>query len=95
MPVARPWWRPRIARRFAPLLFPLLLSGLMTLLITGVSVARVMGVQHMVAAPDLFVQTWMHAYLPAWLLAYPILLLLIPVVRRAVAWLTVDDGEEP
>jgi Protein of unknown function (DUF2798) len=81
-------WRGRIPKRFAPFLFPLLLSGFMTFLITGISMTRVLGIDTLVNNPGNFLQIWMKAYLSSWLIAYPILLLVIPVVRRVVDWLT-------
>jgi Protein of unknown function (DUF2798) len=81
----------KIPKRFTPLLFPFLLSGFMTLLITGISITRVLGVNTILHAPSSFFQTWMNAYISAWLVAYPILLLAIPVVRRIVNWLTTDE----
>jgi hypothetical protein len=83
-------WRIRVPKRFAPLLFPLLLSGFMTLLITGISMMRVLGIDVLVNDPGNFLQIWMKAYVSSWLVAYPILLLVIPVVRRVVDWLTTD-----
>jgi Protein of unknown function (DUF2798) len=83
-------WRIRVPKRFAPLLFPLLLSGFMTLLITGISMTRVLGIDVLVKDPGNFLQIWMKAYLSSWLVAYPILLLVIPVVRRIVDWLTIE-----
>lgn len=83
-------WKGRIPNRFAPFLFPLLLSGFMTFLITGISMLRVLGIDALVTNPGNFLQTWMKAYLSSWLIAYPILLLVIPIVRRMVNWLTTD-----
>jgi hypothetical protein len=83
-------WRIRVPKRFAPLLFPLLLSGFMTLLITGISMMRVLGIDVLVKDPGNFLQIWMKAYVSSWLVAYPILLLVIPVVRRMVDWLTAE-----
>jgi hypothetical protein len=83
-------WRIRVPKRFAPLLFPLLLSGFMTLLITGISMMRVLGIDVLVNDPGNFLQIWMKAYVSSWLVAYPILLLVIPVVRRVVDWLTAE-----
>jgi Protein of unknown function (DUF2798) len=83
-------WRIRVPKRFAPYLFPLLLSGFMTLLITGISMTRVLGIDVLVKDPGNFLRIWMKAYLSSWLVAYPILLLVIPVVRRLVDWLTTD-----
>jgi hypothetical protein len=83
-------WRIKIPKRFAPFLFPLLLSGFMTFLITGISMIRVLGIDTLVKDPGNFLQVWMKAYVSSWLVAYPILLLVIPVVRRVVDWLTGD-----
>ncbi len=84
-------WRVRVPKRFSPFLFPLLLSGFMTFLITGISMTRVLGINALVNDPGNFLQIWMKAYLSSWLIAYPILLLVIPVVRRVVDWLTTDE----
>jgi hypothetical protein len=84
-------WRVRVPKRFSPFLFPLLLSGFMTFLITGISMTRVLGINALVNDPVNFLQNWMKAYLSSWLVAYPILLLVIPVVRRVVDWLTTDE----
>jgi hypothetical protein len=83
-------WRIRVPKRFAPFLFPLLLSGFMTFLITGISMTRVLGIEALVKDPGNFLQIWMRAYLSSWLVAYPIFLLVIPVVRRVVDWLTTE-----
>jgi hypothetical protein len=84
-------WRVRVPKRFAPFLFPLLLSGFMTFLITGISMTRVLGINSLVNDPGNFLQIWMKAYLSSWLVAYPILLLVIPFVRRVVDGLTTDE----
>jgi hypothetical protein len=87
----RSFRRMKIPKRFTPLLFPLLLSGFMTFLITGVSMARVLGIDAFFNTPSVFLQTWMKAYISAWLVAYPVLLLVIPVVRKIVNWLTSEE----
>jgi hypothetical protein len=51
---------------------------------------RVLGIDTLVKDPGNFLQVWMKAYVSSWLVAYPILLLVIPVVRRVVDWLTGD-----
>jgi hypothetical protein len=85
------WRRSRIPKRFIPFLFPLLLSGFMTLIITGISIFKVLGMNTVIANPMKFLQLWLNAYISAWLIAYPVLLLVIPVVRRLVNWLTEGD----
>lgn len=69
-------------QRFSNILFSFILSGLMSLLVSGVSTARALGIN-----PELPGQ-WIHAWLPAWALAFPTVMLLVPVVRKAVAALT-------
>lgn len=51
---------------------------------------RVLGIDALVNDPGNFLQIWMKAYGSSWLVAYPILLLVIPIVRRAVDWLITD-----
>lgn len=80
----------KISKRFVPFLFPFLLPGLMTFLITGISIMRVLGINALINDPGSILQIWMKAYLSAWLVAYPILLLVIPIIRRVVNWLTTD-----
>ena len=71
-----------IPHKYAPLLFGLILSGLMSLLVSGISTFRALGL-----APS-FVNLWTGAWLIAWLFAFPVVLLVAPVARRAVARLT-------
>jgi Protein of unknown function (DUF2798) len=74
-----------IPQQFSPLRFGLILSGLMSLLVSGISTLRAMGL-----APD-FVSSWMDAWLTAWLFAFPVVLLVAPLTRAAVARLTADQ----
>lgn len=68
----------RIARKYAPLLFGLILSGLMSLLVSGISTLRAVG-----PAPG-FLATWLGAWLTAWLVAFPVVLVVVPLARRAL-----------
>jgi hypothetical protein len=45
---------------------------------------RVLGIDVLVKDPGNFLQLRMKAYLSSWLVAYPILLLVIPIIRRVV-----------
>lgn len=72
-----------IPQRFAPMLFGFILSGLMSLLVSGISTFRATG-----PIPD-FTSLWTSAWLTAWLFAFPIVLLVAPVARKAVERLTV------
>jgi hypothetical protein len=67
-----------IPRKFAPVLFGLILSGLMSLLVSGISTLRATG-----PIPG-FAALWISAWLTAWLFAFPIVLFAAPMARRAV-----------
>lgn len=67
-----------IPRKFEPILFGFFLSGLMSLLVAGISTLRAAG-----AGPD-FLSLWLTSWLTAWLFAFPAVLLVSPVARRVV-----------
>lgn len=68
--------------KYAPALFGLILSGLMSLLVSGISTARAVGLV------DGFAGLWLSAWVSAWLVAFPVVLVVAPLTRRAVARLT-------
>lgn len=68
----------KIPSKYAPLLFALILSGLMSFLVSGISTFRVAG-----SLPD-FASLWLGAWLTAWLFAFPAVLVIAPVTRRVV-----------
>lgn len=70
---------PRIPHRFAPLVFGALLSGFMSLIVSGIATARALGLP-----PD-FLARWLSAWLAAWTVAFPAVLVVAPMVRRIVA----------
>ena len=71
-------------QKFAPALIGLILSGLMSLLVSGISTYRAIGFG------DSFASMWVSAWLTAWLVAFPVVLVVAPLTRRAVA-LLVDN----
>lgn len=71
-----------IPKRYAPVLFSLVLSGLMSLLITGLSTFRASGlVPH-------FAALWLGSWLVAWCIAFPVVLVLAPLTRKLVERVT-------
>ena len=72
-----------IPARFAPYLFALILSGLMSLIVSGIATARVLG-----WSPA----EWMESWLSSWLVAFPSVLVVAPIARRLVARLTADGS---
>lgn len=71
-----------IPTRYAPLLFSLILSGSMSLLVSGISTWRTL------PPHQGFVDLWMGAWLTGWLFAFPAVMLAAPLARRVVARLT-------
>lgn len=73
-----------IPRRFAPLLFAFLLSGTMSLLVSGITTYRT------AAAEAGIVDLWISAWLTAWLIAFPAVLVTAPLVKWAVDRVTAE-----
>lgn len=65
--------------RFAPILFGFLLSGLMSLVVSGIATVRALGLV------DGFSGLWMSSWMSSWLVAFPTVLMVAPLVRRMVA----------
>ena len=74
-----------IPRKYAPMLFGLMLSGVMSLLISGIATLRVVGLA------SGFVGAWASAWTMAWGVAFPTVLLVAPRVRRVVDQLIRPD----
>lgn len=71
-----------IPTRFAPYVFALLLAGVMTFVVSGVVTLLNVGLP-----PD-FVGRWMRAWATTWVIAFPALLVVRPLVHRLVERLT-------
>lgn len=71
-----------IPARFAPALFGLVLSGLMSLIVSGISTLRAVGWAEGLGAE------WMGAWLASWAVAFPVVLVVAPAARRIVGRLT-------
>ena len=72
--------------RFAPILFGFLLSGLMSLVVSGIATLRAIGFV------DGFPGLWMSSWASSWLVAFPTVLVVAPFVRRVVARLVREPG---
>lgn len=69
-------------KSLAPVLFGLFLSGLMSLVVSGLSTWRAVGLT------DGFPALWMGNWAVSWAIAFPTVLVVAPLVRRIVARLT-------
>jgi hypothetical protein len=76
-----------IPSRFAPLLFGFALSGMMSLLVSGIASFRAAG------AVDGFAAIWLTSWLTSWPIAFPVVLVVAPVARRLVQRLTAAPAE--
>jgi len=77
---------PKLPARSAAWVMPLLLSLLMTFIVSLISTVRVMGFS--LDLPRL----WLSSWALSWVVAFPTLLLVLPVVRRATAALVEQPG---
>ena len=69
----------RLPARYAAFITPLVLSLLMTFVVSAISTWKSLGF-----GPQ-FLSTWPVAWGVSWLVAFPTLLLVLPIVRRIVA----------
>ncbi len=68
----------KLPAKFNAVAFPFVLSILMSCIISGVSTLRVLGFQ------DGFLSKWMLAWGVSWLVAFPTVLFILPIVRKIV-----------
>jgi hypothetical protein len=69
----------KLPARYAQWVMPFLLSVLMTCIVSLISTLTNVGL-----APNLLA-IWLRSWALSWIFAFPVLLLLLPVVRRATA----------
>lgn len=68
--------------RYAPFLLPLVISIFMSCMVSGVATFHTLGF-----APGVF-HSWMAAWGLSWVIAFPTLMLVLPVARRIVLMIT-------
>lgn len=73
----------RIPARYQGIVMPLLLSLLMTFVVSLIATVRAVGFTKDTLG------TWPGSWLLSWVIAFPTLLFVLPVVRRMVGWLIV------
>lgn len=71
--------RPRLPARYAGIVMPLLLSVLMTAIVSFISTLRGVGFANAT------VSLWLNAWGLSWVVAFPTLLVALPIVRRLTA----------
>jgi hypothetical protein len=73
-----------IPARYAHIVFGFCLSGMMSLIVSGISMLRATEVW------DGFFGLWMGAWLTSWAVAFPVVLFVAPLARRMVTRITVQ-----
>ncbi|MGX5734640.1 DUF2798 domain-containing protein [Bosea thiooxidans] len=81
----RPAFR-RLPARYAAVVMPFILSVLMTFVVSGIATLKALG------PTAEFLQTWPSSWALSWLVAFPTLLLVLPLVRRLVAFVVAPPG---
>ena len=71
----------KLPARFAPIVMPLILSVLMTFVVSVISTLKSLG------PTPAFLATWPGAWALSWLVGFPTLLVVLPLVRRIVSLL--------
>ena len=72
--------RGKLPARYAAIVMPLVLSVLMTFVVSAISTPRSLG------PTSAFIATWPAAWAISWLVAFPTLLVVLPLVRKIVAF---------
>lgn len=78
-PSPAPHSRGKLPARYAAIVMPLVLSVLMTFVVSATSTLRSLG------PTPASLTTWHAAWATSWLVAFPIMLAVLPLMRRIVA----------
>ena len=70
--------------KLSNLLFPFILSGMMSCLISGITTLKAVGL-----IPNFF-GLWMSAWIIAWLFAFPSVMICAPIAQKLVQWILKD-----
>ncbi len=77
--LSQPPRRGKLPARYASIVMPLVLSVLMTFVVSAISTLKSLG------PTPAFLDTWPAAWAISWVVAFPTLLVVLPLVRRIVA----------
>jgi hypothetical protein len=73
------WPRKKLPARFAHIILPLVITFCMTCVVSGVSTIKNLGIHD-----PMFLSSWMDAWGASWIVAFPVLLILLPIIRKFV-----------
>ncbi|TCM64455.1 uncharacterized protein DUF2798 [Acinetobacter calcoaceticus] len=66
----------KIPARYISIVMPFLLSIIMSCIVSGISTLKSMGFD------DFVVSIWLSAWAISWIVAFPVLLVALPIVRK-------------
>lgn len=72
---------PKFPAHYNGIVMPLLLSILMTMLVSFISTVKIAGITSQ------FFNVWISSWAISWIIAFPTLLVLLPIVRKLTALL--------
>ncbi|MFA7349116.1 MAG: DUF2798 domain-containing protein [Methylotenera sp.] len=72
----------KIPKKYANLVFAFTMSLLMALIMSGVLTALFAGIDHQ------FISHWLRAFIHAWPIAFPAILIIAPIVKKIVGLIT-------
>lgn len=70
---------PKLPAKYATVVMPFFLSILMSCIVSGISTFNGVG------ASAQFIELWLGAWLISWIVAFPTLLMVLPLVRKLTA----------
>jgi len=70
---------PKLPAKYSGIVMPFFLSVLMSMLVSFISTIRVSGLTYQ------FINLWMSSWAISWLIAFPTLLLILPIVKKITA----------
>ena len=71
-----------IPSRFTPILFAFIVSGLMSCIVSGVSTLSA------ISEMANFFEAWMAAWGKSWVVAFPTILIVVPLTRKLITKIT-------
>jgi hypothetical protein len=77
--------KPFLPKKYEHIAFGFMLSGMMSFLVSGFATLIGIGL-----SPD-FPLHWLKAWLPSWALAFPVVLVVAPFVRRVLAGIVIRE----
>lgn len=86
---SRGWRLRKLPARHLAIVVPFLLSVKMTFIVSGISTLKGMGLSSGV------LPTWMSAWGLSWVVAFPVLLVMLPIVRQLAGLFVEQPGAPP